>query len=160
MSDLTDLLIKLIPVFPLLAVLANGLLGHRYSHDLAHRLAWGSVGLSFLCTVGVFTDVMRTGASHEVIAYQWIFGGDLAINLAYLVDPLTCAWLLVVTGVGFLIHVYSVGYMHGEAGFTRFFTYMNLFMVSMLLLVMGNNYVVLFIGWEGVGLCSYLLIGY
>jgi len=159
-SDLTDLLIKLIPVFPLLAVLVNGLLGHRYSHDLAHRLAWGSVGLSFLCTIGVFTDVMRTGSSHEVIAYQWIFGGDLTINLAYLVDPLTCAWLLVVTGVGFLIHVYSVGYMHGEAGFTRFFTYMNLFMVSMLLLVMGNNYVVLFIGWEGVGLCSYLLIGY
>lgn len=160
MFDLTDLLIKLIPVFPLLAVFVNGLLGHRYSHDLAHRLAWGSVGLSFLCTVGVFTNVMRTGASHEVIAYQWIFGGDLTINLAYLVDPLTCAWLLVVTGVGFLIHVYSVGYMHGEAGFTRFFTYMNLFMVSMLLLVMGNNYVVLFIGWEGVGLCSYLLIGY
>lgn len=160
MSDLTDLLIKLIPVFPLLAVLVNGLLGSRYSQDLAHRLAWGSVGLSFLCTVGVFTDIMRTGSSHEVIVYQWIFGGDLAINLAYLVDPLTCAWLLVVTGVGFLIHVYSVGYMHGEAGFTRFFTYMNLFMVSMLLLVMGNNYVVLFIGWEGVGLCSYLLIGY
>ena len=160
MSDLTDLLIKLIPIFPLLAVIANGLLGSRYSHDMAHRLAWGSVGLSFLCTVAVFADVLRTGATHEVIAYQWIFGGDLTINLAYLVDPLTCAWLLVVTGVGFLIHVYSVGYMHGEVGFTRFFTYMNLFMVSMLLLVMGNNYLVLFIGWEGVGLCSYLLIGY
>ena len=160
MSDLTDLLIKLIPIFPLLAVISNGLLGSRYSHDVAHRLAWGSVGLSFLCTIGVFTDILRTGAVHEVIAYQWIFGGDLTINLAYLVDPLTCVMLLVVTGVGFLIHVYSVGYMHGEAGFTRFFTYMNLFMVSMLLLVMGNNYVVLFIGWEGVGLCSYLLIGY
>jgi len=159
-SDLTDLLIKLIPIFPLLAVISNGLLGGRYSHDVAHRLAWGSVGLSFLCTIGVFTDILRTGAAHEVIAYQWIFGGDLTINLAYLVDPLTCVMLLVVTGVGFLIHVYSVGYMHGEAGFTRFFTYMNLFMVAMLLLVMGNNYVVLFIGWEGVGLCSYLLIGY
>ncbi|HSA61749.1 MAG TPA: NADH-quinone oxidoreductase subunit L [Nitrospiraceae bacterium] len=160
MSDLTDLLIKLIPIFPLLAVIANGLLGSRYSHEVSHRLAWGSVGLSFLCTIGVFTDILRTGTPHEVIAYQWIFGGDLTINLAYLVDPLTCVMLLVVTGVGFLIHVYSVGYMHGEAGFTRFFTYMNLFMVSMLLLVMGNNYVVLFIGWEGVGLCSYLLIGY
>lgn len=160
MSDLTDLLIKLIPIFPLLAVISNGLLGSRYSHDVAHRLAWGSVGLSFLCTIGVFADVLKTGTAHEVIAYQWIFGGDLTINLAYLVDPLTCVMLLVVTGVGFLIHVYSVGYMHGEAGFTRFFTYMNLFMVSMLLLVMGNNYAVLFIGWEGVGLCSYLLIGY
>ncbi len=160
MSDLTDLLIKLIPIFPLLAVISNGLLGSRYSHDVAHRLAWGSVGLSFLCTIGVFADILRTGAAREVVAYQWIFGGDLTINLAYLVDPLTCVMLLVVTGVGFLIHVYSVGYMHGEAGFTRFFTYMNLFMVSMLLLVMGNNYAVLFIGWEGVGLCSYLLIGY
>jgi len=159
-SDLTDLLIKLIPILPLLAVISNGLLGNRYSHDMAHRLAWGSVGLSFLCAVGVFVDVLRTGTAHEVVVYQWIFGGDLTINLAYLVDPLTCVMLLVITGVGFLIHVYSVGYMHGEAGFTRFFTYMNLFMVSMLLLVMGNNYVVLFIGWEGVGLCSYLLIGY
>jgi NADH-quinone oxidoreductase subunit L len=160
MSDWTDLLIKLIPIFPLLAVISNGLLGNRYSHDVAHRLGWGSVGLSFLCTIAVFAHVLRSGAVYEVVAYQWIFGEDLIINLAFLVDPLTCAMLLVVTGVGFLIHVYSVGYMHGEAGFTRFFTYMNLFMVSMLLLVMGNNYVVLFIGWEGVGLCSYLLIGY
>lgn len=160
MSDLTDLLIKLIPILPLLAVISNGLLGSRYSHEMAHRLAWGSVGLSFLCVIGVFADILRTGTAHEVVAYQWIFGGDLTINLAYLVDPLTCVMLLVVTGVGFLIHVYSVGYMHGEPGFTRFFIYMNLFMVSMLLLVMGNNYVVLFIGWEGVGLCSYLLIGY
>jgi NADH-quinone oxidoreductase subunit L len=159
-SDLTDLLIKLIPILPLLAVISNGLLGSRYSHEMAHRLAWGSVGLSFLCVIGVFADILRTGTAHEVVAYQWIFGGDLTINLAYLVDPLTCVMLLVVTGVGFLIHVYSVGYMHGEPGFTRFFIYMNLFMVSMLLLVMGNNYVVLFIGWEGVGLCSYLLIGY
>ncbi|HBR51207.1 MAG TPA: NADH-quinone oxidoreductase subunit L, partial [Nitrospira sp.] len=160
MSDTIDLLIKLIPLFPLMAVLANGVFGHRYSHELAHRLAWGSVGLSFLCTLVVFAEVLRTGTSHEVVVYRWIFGGDLTINFAYLVDSLTCAWLLVVTGVGFLIHIYSVGYMHGEEGFTRFFTYMNLFMVSMLLLVMGNNYLVLFIGWEGVGLCSYLLIGY
>src|SRR6267143_1458380 len=125
-----DLIVILIPLFPLLAVLANGLnvmLGHRYSHEIAHR---------------------------------WFFGGDLAVNLGFLIDSLTCVMMLVVTGVGFLIHVYSVGYMHGEEGFTRFFAYMNLFMVSMLLLVMGNNYAVLFIGWEGVGLCSYLLIGY
>ncbi|WP_447978942.1 NADH-quinone oxidoreductase subunit L [Candidatus Nitrospira bockiana] len=155
-----DLLVLLIPLFPLAAVLLNGLLGHRYSHDTAHRLAWGSVGLSFLCAVAVFVDTLQTGTAREVVAYRWIFGGDLTINLAFLIDPLTCIMLLVVTGVGFLIHLYSVGYMHGEEGFTRFFTYMNLFMVSMLLLVMGNNYVVLFIGWEGVGLCSYLLIGY
>jgi NADH-quinone oxidoreductase subunit L len=155
-----DLLVLLIPLFPLLAVLANGLLGSRYSHAWAGRLAFGSVGLSFLCVLGVFLSVLANPEPREVTAYSWIFGGNLSIDLAFLIDPLTVIMLLVVTGVGFLIHVYSVGYMHGEEGFTRFFTYMNLFMVSMLLLVMGNNYVVLFIGWEGVGLCSYLLIGY
>ncbi|TKB72419.1 MAG: NADH-quinone oxidoreductase subunit L, partial [Nitrospira sp.] len=159
-SDVSDLIVILIPLLPLLAVVANGLLGRRFGHDMAHRLAWGSVGLSFLCAITVFVDQVRFGTAREVVAYSWIFGGDLTINLAFLIDPLTCIMLLVVTGVGFLIHVYSVGYMHGEEGFTRFFTYMNLFMVSMLLLVMGNNYAVLFIGWEGVGLCSYLLIGY
>jgi NADH-quinone oxidoreductase subunit L len=155
-----DLLVILIPALPLTAMLLNGLWGTRYSHEVAHRLGWGSVAGSFLCAIVVFADTLKTGASKEVTVYSWIFGGDLTINLAFLIDPLTCIMLLVVTGVGFLIHLYSVGYMHGERGFTRFFTYMNLFMVSMLLLVMGNNYLVLFIGWEGVGLCSYLLIGY
>ena len=155
-----DWLVIAIPVLPLVAVLLNGLVGSRYSHDVAGRLASGSVGLSFACALAVFANQLQGGGAHEVVAYRWIFGGDLNINLAFLIDPLTCIMLLVVTGVGFLIHLYSIGYMHGEEGFTRFFTYMNLFMVSMLLLVMGNNYVVLFIGWEGVGLCSYLLIGY
>src|SRR5213592_3389982 len=158
-----DLIVILIPLFPLLAVLANGLnvmLGHRFSDEVAHRLAWGSVLASFLCSLWVFVQILSDPAPHTVIAYRWFFGGDLAVNLGFLIDPLTCVMMLVVTGVGFLIHVYSVGYMHGEEGFTRFFAYMNLFMVSMLLLVMGNNYAVLFIGWEGVGLCSYLLIGY
>jgi len=155
-----DLIVILIPALPLTAMLLNGLWGTRYSHEVAHRLGWGSVAGSFLCAIVVFADTLKTGVSKEVTVYTWIFGGDLTINLAFLIDPLTCIMLLVVTGVGFLIHLYSVGYMHGERGFTRFFTYMNLFMVSMLLLVMGNNYLVLFIGWEGVGLCSYLLIGY
>jgi NADH-quinone oxidoreductase subunit L len=155
-----ELLVLLIPLFPLLAVLANGLYGSRYSHELAGRLAFGAVGLSFLCSLGVFASILANPEPREIIAYSWIFGGNLSINLAFLIDPLSTIMLLVVTGVGFLIHVYSVGYMHGEEGFTRFFTYMNLFMVSMLLLVMGSNYVVMFIGWEGVGLCSYLLIGY
>jgi NADH-quinone oxidoreductase subunit L len=150
----------LIVLFPLAAVLLNGLVGTRYSHRVAAWLACGAVGLSFLSAIVVFISTLLTGATREVVAYRWIFGGDLTVNLAFLIDPLTCIMLLVVTGVGFLIHLYSVGYMRGEEGFTRFFTYMNLFMVSMLLLVMGNNYLVLFIGWEGVGLCSYLLIGY
>ncbi|MGH7254433.1 MAG: proton-conducting transporter membrane subunit, partial [Nitrospirales bacterium] len=160
MVTVSDLLVILIPAFPLLALLLNGLLGHRYAHDTAHRLAWGSVLLSFLCALVVFVELLKDPTGREVVVYRWIFGGDLSVNFAFLIDPLTGIMLLVVTGVGFLIHLYSVGYMHGEEGFTRFFTYMNLFMVSMLLLVMGNNYLVLFIGWEGVGLCSYLLIGY
>src|SRR2546428_553906 len=145
-----DLIVILIPLFPLLAVMANGLnvmLGHRYSHEIAHRLGWGSVLLSFLCALWVFGQTLGHPEPRTVIAYRWFFGGDLEVNLGFLIDPLTCVMMLVVTGVGLLIHVYSVAYM-------------NLFMVSMLLLVMGNNYAVLFIGWEGVGLCSYLLIGY
>jgi NADH-quinone oxidoreductase subunit L len=158
-----ELIVVLIPVFPLLAVVANGLnvlFGRRYSDDIAHRFAWGSVLLSFVCAVVVFVTVWQDPAPRTIVLYRWLYGGDLLVNFGFLIDPLTCVMLLVVTGVGFLIHVYSVGYMHGEEGFARFFTYMNLFMVSMLLLVMGNNYLVLFIGWEGVGLCSYLLIGY
>jgi len=158
-----DLIVILIPVFPLVGVLVNGLnvmLGHRYSDEKAAWIGCGSVFLSACCAFWVLGEMLGSPAPRTVIAYRWFFGGDLTVNLGFLIDPLTCVMLLVVTGVGFLIHVYSVGYMHGEEGFTRFFAYMNLFMVSMLLLVMGNNYAVLFIGWEGVGLCSYLLIGY
>jgi len=158
-----DLIVILIPVFPLVGMLANGLnvmLGHRYSDEKAAWIGCGSVFLSAGCAFWVLGETLGHPAPRTVVAYRWFFGGDLTVNLGFLIDPLTCVMLLVVTGVGFLIHVYSVGYMHGEEGFTRFFAYMNLFMVSMLLLVMGNNYVVLFIGWEGVGLCSYLLIGY
>ena len=155
-----DLLVILIPVFPLLAVLVNGLLGRWYAHGPAGGIACGSVALSLLSAVAVVAHVLADPAPREVLAYSWIVSGDLHVNFGFLIDPLTAVMLMVVTGVGFLIHLYSIGYMHGEDGFTRFFVYMNLFMVSMLLLVMGNNFLVLFIGWEGVGLCSYLLIGY
>ena len=157
---MSDLLVILIPALPLLAVLWNGLLGHRFAHALAGGVAVGSVGLSFLCVVTIFVGALSDPAPREVIAYAWIFGGDLHVNFGFLIDALTIVMLMVVTGVGLLIHIYSIGYMRGEEGFVRFFVYMNLFMVSMLLLVMGNNFLVLFIGWEGVGLCSYLLIGY
>ncbi len=157
---MSDLLVLLIPVLPLIAALVNGLLGHRYAPALAARVAVGAVGLSFLCTIAILAGVLSDPTPREVIAYAWIVGGELHVNLGFLIDPLTTVMLMVVTGVGLLIHVYSIGYMQGEAGMTRFFVYMNLFMVSMLLLVMGNNFLVLFIGWEGVGLCSYLLIGY
>ena len=102
-----DWLVIAIPVFPLVAVLLNGLVGSRYSHDVAGRIACGSVGLSFACAIAVFTNQLQGGGSHEVVVYRWIFGGDLNINLAFLIDPLTCIMLLVVTGVGFLIHLRS-----------------------------------------------------
>ncbi len=157
---MSDSLVVLIPVLPLIAVAWNGLLGHRYPHALAGGVAVGSVGLSFLCAVTLCLGALSDPAPREVVAYAWIFGGGLHVNLGFLIDPLTLVMVMVVTGVGLLIHVYAVGYMRGDDGFVRFFVYMNLFMVSMLVLVMGNNFLVLFIGWEGVGLCSYLLIGY
>ena len=157
---MSDWLVIVIPALPLLAVVWNGLLGHRLAHALAGGVAVGSVGLSFLCAVTIFVGALSDPAPREVIAYAWILGGDLHVNFGFLIDSLTIVMLMVVTGVGLLIHIYSIGYMRGEEGFVRFFVYMNLFMVSMLLLVMGNNFLVLFIGWEGVGLCSYLLIGY
>ena len=104
---MSDLVVILIPVFPLIAVLVNGLLGHRYSHDLAGRIAFGAVGLSFLCTLSVFFSVMADPTPREVVAYSWIFGGDLNIDLAFLIDPLSAIMLMVVTGVGFLIHAYT-----------------------------------------------------
>src|SRR5438445_11729183 len=148
-----DLIVILIPLFPRLAVLANGLnvmLGHRYSDEIAHRQGWGSVLLSFLCALWVFGQTLGHPEPRTVIAYRWFFGGDLTVNLGFLVDPLTCVMMLVVTGVGFLMHVYSVGYMHCEEGFTRFFAYLNLFMVSVLILVVVNHFLVLVLVWVGV----------
>src|SRR5213075_248752 len=92
--------------------------------------------------------------------FDWIVVGSLNIPFAFLIDPLSVTMMTIITGVGFLIHIYSIGYMHDDDGFRRYFSYLNLFVFSMLLLVMGANYVIMFIGWEGVGLCSYLLIGY
>ncbi|MBI1988061.1 MAG: NADH-quinone oxidoreductase subunit L [Nitrospinae bacterium] len=150
----------LIPLFPILAVLINGLFGRKYIRDKAHYLAVGSVGLSLLVAIGIFIEVAFLGGGGDYILYPWIFSGQLSVNVGFLVDPLSAIMLMVVCGVGFLIHVYSVGYMHGDGGYYRFFTYLNLFMFSMLILVLGDNYLVMFVGWEGVGLCSYLLIGF
>src|SRR5438552_18386278 len=116
------------------------MLGHRFSDEVAHRLAWGSVFASFLCSLWVFVQILSDPAPHTVVAYRWFFGGDLQVNLGFLIDPLTCVMLLVVTGVGFLIYVYSVGYMHGEGGVARCLPCMNLFMVPIFLLVLVRNF--------------------
>lgn len=161
MARAMKVLVWLIPIFPALAVLLNGLLGRRFFQQKAHWLGVGSVGLSLLCSLVVITRVMMD-PEHPVHAtlYPWLFAGSFSVNMSFLVDPLSAIMLFVVCGVGFLVHVYSVGYMHGDPSYPRFFTYLNLFMTSMLILVLGDNYVLMFVGWEGVGLCSYLLIGF
>ncbi len=150
----------LIPLFPLLGVLINGFFGRKYIRDNAHYIGIGSVALSFLVSLIIFLEVALGYGSVEVNLYQWIITGDLNIHIGFLIDPLATIMLLVVTGVGLLVHIYAAGYMHGDTGYYRFFTYVNLFMFSMLMLVLANNYALMFVGWEGVGLCSYLLIGF
>ena len=120
----------------------------------------GLVGLGWVLSMIVFADVIFGGNEHEVTVYEWIVSGDFRIEVSFLVDSLTAMLLLVVSTVGLLVHVYSIGYMDGDRGFWRFFAYLNLFMLSMLLLILGANYLMVYVGWEAVGLCSYLLIGF
>jgi NADH-quinone oxidoreductase subunit L len=144
---------------PLAGVLINGLLGCRYLRDRAHWVAVPAAGLSAVAGLGVFFQAWGGGVQTSDL-YTWLAVGDLRIPLGIQVDALSAMMVLVVTFVGFWIHVYSIGYMHGDPGYARFFTYLNLFMLFMLILVLADNYLLLFLGWEGVGLCSYLLIGY
>jgi len=118
------------------------------------------VGLMWVFSMIVLAAVIFGGNEYEVTIYEWIASGDFVINISFLVDSLTAMLLLVVSTVGFLVHIYSIGYMDGDRGFWRFFAYLNLFMFSMLLLILGDNFLMLYVGWEAVGLCSYALIGY
>ena len=151
-------LIWLVPVLPLVGVVINGIFGH-WTRDRAHLLGFGSTGLSFLVALVVFLQTLG-GQTLNWDVYSWVAVGDFHATIGFQVDPLSAVMMLVVTFVGFLIHVYSIGYMHGDPGYARFFTYLNLFMTSMLILVLANNYLLMFMGWDGVGLCSYLLIGF
>lgn len=154
-------LAALIPLFPLLGFLFNGFFGKKVSKSFSGILASGAILASFVVSVIVFMQLQASSEkSHIVEVFSWINSGSLHIPFEFLIDPLSTVFLLIITGIGFLIHVYSIGYMHEDEGFSRFFTYLNLFVFFMLLLVMGNNYLILFVGWEGVGLCSYLLIGF
>lgn len=154
----------LIPLFPLIGVVINGLFGKKIKNETVI----GGIGAlmvfgSFLVSCGILMELLSKPAEErffEKVLFTWIKSGNFTADIGFLIDPLSTLMIMVVTGVGFLIHVYSIGYMHGEEGFYRYFTYLNLFMFSMLLLVLGNNLLLMFVGWEGVGLCSYLLIGY
>jgi NADH-quinone oxidoreductase subunit L len=150
----------LIPAFPLAAFVINGLFGRRWLQRWTGIIASVAVGLSALIAIGVFLDVLGGHERTTVALYEWIGVGDFHIDVAALIDPLSSVMLLVVTVVSFLIFVYSNGYMEHDHGFPRFFTWMSLFVFAMLILVMADNYLLMFVGWEGVGLCSYLLIGF
>jgi NADH-quinone oxidoreductase subunit L len=150
----------LIPLFPLIGCLLNGLFGKRLTKPVINMIAVGSVAASFLYVVFALTSLYPLNAPHSEHYYTWIQSGFLNIGFDFVVDRLTAVMLLVVTGVGLLIHIYSLGYMEHEGGYYRFFSYLNLFMFFMLMLVLAANLLVIFVGWEGVGLCSYLLVGF
>src|SRR3970282_1485130 len=152
-------LIWLVPGFPLVGVIVNGLFGRTHIRDRAHWVAVPAVGLSLL--VALLISVQgAAGRTVDLDLYPWVVAGNFQVPVGFLVDPLSTVMMLTVTFVGLLIHIYSIGYIHGDPGYPRFFVYMNLFMFSMLMLVLANNYLLMFLGWEGVGLCSYLLIGF
>jgi NADH-quinone oxidoreductase subunit L len=165
--------IWLIPLFPLASAAIMLLIGRRLPNRAVTAFCVGTVFLSFLYALGAFAQLLALDPEHrvkQVILFQWVPAGpmhtaagklvDFVADWGMLLDPLSAVMVLVVTGVGFIIHVYSVGYMGHEGGYYRFFGYMNLFMFSMLTLVLANNLLLLFVGWEGVGLCSYLLINF
>lgn len=153
-----------IPLLPLIGFLFNGLLGKKInSEKVSGIIGSATVLFPFLLSIFAFVDIFGLPENSRIIVlnyFPWISTGGLAINYSFLVDPLSLVMVLVVTGVGFIIHVYSIGYMHGDKGFAKFFAFMNLFIFAMLNLVLADNFLLIFLGWEGVGLCSYLLIGF
>jgi NADH-quinone oxidoreductase subunit L len=157
-------LIPYIVISPLVGFLVNGLFGGRYKNKaLAGWIGTLAVSISFIIACGIFFEMLGMPAEGRAIHYKlfdWLSVGNVNVGFSYLIDQLSIIFILIITGVGALIHLYSTGYMKGDPGYTRFFTYLNLFIVMMLQLVMADNYLLTFLGWEGVGLCSYLLIGF
>jgi NADH-quinone oxidoreductase subunit L len=154
----------IIPLLPLLGSAINGLLGSKWPNNIVNSVALGATGLSFLFALEAVREFLTLSPDKLPFPpqhyFDWIVAGNFRAGFDLQMDQLTVVMLLVVTGVGFLIHIYSTGYMAHESGYYRFFSYLNLFMFFMLVLVLAANYVLLFVGWEGVGLCSYLLIGF
>ena len=156
-------LVWLIPALPLVGGLLLVVFGAKLGEPRAGWLATLATAASFAVTVAVYFDMLGRSAeerTHVVTLFQWIPVGSLQIDLAFLADPLSVTMALFVTGIGSLIHLYAVGYMHGDPKFSKFFLYLNLFVFSMLMLVLGENLLVTFLGWEGVGACSYFLISF
>ena len=156
-------LVWLVPAFPLAGFLILTFGGRRLGEPTAGWLATGAMAGSFLATAGAFYELAGRDVHDRrsvTTLFEWVPAGDLTVDVGFLADPLSLTMCLFVTGVGALIHLYSIGYMHGDAGFRRFFAYLNLFAFAMLMLVLGDNLLLTFLGWEGVGACSYLLISF
>lgn len=153
----------LLPLFPLVGVLLNGLAGVRFSTKTVSFIACAAVGIPLLAALALLVSMLGQPAGERVLAitlYTWLSLGGFTVSFGFLVDALSMTMILVILFVGFFIHIYSTGYMEGDPGYRRFFVYLNLFVFFMLILVMADNLVLTFLGWEGVGLCSYLLIGF
>ena len=156
-------IIALIPAIPFLSFLILALFGHKMTRKIAGIIGAGSIGI-----IGLFTIIVAIGffnslpevKSYTVKVWEWINAGNLRVDISFSLDSLSLVFCFVITFVGFLIHLYSIGFMAKDEGFTRFFAYMNLFIGSMLVLVLADNILLMYLGWEGVGLCSYLLIGF
>jgi NADH-quinone oxidoreductase subunit L len=148
----------LIPLLPLIGFTIIGFGGKSLSKKVVTLVGCGSVLLAFLMSLGIFFNLH--GKSEIVRVFDWIVTSNINVGFSFLIDPLSSLFLLIITGIGFLIHIYSAGYMHDDEKYDRFFAYLNLFIFFILLLVMGSSYLIMFVGWEGVGLCSYLLIGF
>jgi len=155
--------IWLIPAFPLVGFVLILLFGRRLGEPRAGYLATTMMVASFAVSAGAFFDLLgkpEEDRTHIEELFSWVPVSTLDVKMAFLADPLSITMCLFVTGVGALIHLYAIGYMHGDPKFSKFFLYFNLFALSMLLLVLGENLLVTFLGWEGVGTCSYLLISF
>ncbi|HYC88286.1 MAG TPA: NADH-quinone oxidoreductase subunit L [Thermoanaerobaculia bacterium] len=153
----------LIPILPFVGFLLNGLFGKRAGKGFVTAVALlGSLGAAVAGTLAVldYRAAYHHGERHLNVVYEWFNSGGIGADIAFQLDPLSIVMLMVVTWIGFLIHLYSVGYMHHEEGYWRYFAYLNLFLSAMLILILGSSYLFMFVGWEGVGLCSYLLIGF
>ncbi|HVN50870.1 MAG TPA: proton-conducting transporter membrane subunit, partial [Acidimicrobiales bacterium] len=154
-------LVWLIPALPLLGFVLLLLFGSRLGEPASGWLATAMVGLAFVVSLVAFAGLHgRTGHVYAHTYFTWISVGRFQVDFGVLFDPLSSSMVLFITGVGTLIHLYSIGYMHGDSRYPRFFLYLNLFLFSMLVLVLGDNLLLTFLGWEGVGTCSYFLISF
>ena len=152
--------IPYIVLLPLIGFIINGLLGKKMPKNVVGILGTFMVVIPFFLSVSLFLQIKETGQPIQYVWFNWITLNEITLNIGFYIDQLSVWMMMIITGIGSIIHIYSIGYMHDDEGFYKFFAYLNLFIFSMLTLIMGSSYLIMFFGWEGVGLCSYLLIGF